>query len=40
MYILNNASAIKKISVDEFSDLTFENHCEQIRFSERNVVIQ
>ena len=36
MYILNIASAIKKMSVNEIKDFSFENYYKQIGFSKEN----
>ena len=36
MYTLNNASAIKNMSVNEIRDLIFENYYKRIGFSKEN----
>ena len=36
MYILNIASTMKKMSVNEIRDFTFENYYKQIGFSKEN----
>ena len=36
MYILNVATAIKNMSVNEIRDFIFENYYKQIGFSEEN----
>ena len=36
MYIINTASTIKKMSVNEIRDFTFENYYKQIGFSKEN----
>ena len=36
MYILNNPSAIKTMSVNEIRDFIFEKYCKQIEFSKEN----
>ena len=38
--IINVASAIKRISVNEIRDFVFENYYKQIRFSKKTVIIQ
>ena len=36
MYILNITMAIKKMSINESKDFTFENYCERIGISKEN----